>query len=232
MLFHADFFGHAEVVYRHEHLHLPFQLDDHENTQSDADNAFTAGMIKAAGEATGNGFGNAGTAGFAYGFQLGSEADGVCNLTGNLGEVAGGETLDIVVAAHKVRGEHLDASFTAEKDGFFVVDTQAAYLAGCGDGGVCDLQLYGEVDRQLHTVVAAVEGDGFCVDDNVAHFGGFELDTDGVVDQFLIAVGEKHLHVLKTLAVAAGVIYAAGVDAYGFFEAVLSGGIISVVRHC
>jgi len=232
MLFHADFFGHTEVVHRHKHLNLTFQLDDHKNAQSYTNNSLAAGMIKTSGKAAGNSFWDTGAARFAHGFQFGSEADGVSDLAGYLGEVAGGKTLGIIVAAHKVRGEHLDASFAAEKDGFFVVDAQTAYLAGSSDGGESNLQLYCKVDCQLHTVVAAVEGDRFGVDDNIAYFGGFELYSDGIVDQFLIAIGEKHLHVLEALAVAAGVIYAAGIDAYSFFEAVLSGGIISVVRHC
>lgn len=223
------------VVNGDEHLHVAHQLHNGENTDCDIDETLTIfSEVSAVGRA--DVFGDiaaAATAASASNVTFFGDAaaqdDGLCNLYAAARHIACGHFLPIVLFGTEFTAEHLDATFAAVENYLFVKHSHAV------DGGTRNpvtgehFQLNAEEEGQVAGIIAAVERQGFYVNIGGENTHLFGTDTYSVVNDHLIALGEIHPHILKTIFVTAAVINTAGINTYCLFTLVVIH--VLVFRH-
>ena len=80
-----------------------------------------------------------------------------------------------------------------------------------------------EEEGQIAGIKAFVEVYRFNIDKNIKYLCRAQPNADSAVYKRLILCQEKAAEILKTIAVTAGIVYSAGVYAYGFLKCTVLG---------
>ena len=167
--------------------------------------------------------------------HLGRENDGVYYLNDRRGHVLrradrlGDST---IVREIGTALENADVALSTEENYALFKDRDTVELL---TSATAEARLKGDLDVELNgdRIEAAVEFHGIDADIGPGDAGILRADTCGMLDDIVTEISEQHLHILEAVAVAAGIEYPIGFDAYrlAFRNILINTARKSVILH-
>lgn len=128
--------------------------------------------------------------------------------------------------------ENADVALSTEENYALFKDRDAVEFL---TSATAEARLKGDLDVELDgdRIEAAVEFHGINADIGPGDAGILRADACGVLDDVVTEIGEQHLHILEAIAVAAGIEYPIGFDAYrlAFRNILINTARKSVILH-
>ena len=196
---------HTEVINGHQHLHVADELYDGENAERNHDDAAVGAVDEVAAVAVAQ-FGGDTTAVATFIVATVTaideaciQHDGLSDLHTAMRHIAGGHFLTVALVGAVFAVEDPHVTFAAVQNDLFAENADALHGGARHAVTAVHLDLYVKVEGQVAGIIPAVERQRLHVyvgRDDVCFFGA---DAVRVIDDHLIAFGEKQPHVFYTV---------------------------------
>ena len=222
---------HTEIVDRHQHLYVTDELDDGKHPDGNQYDLAVMYLAEIAAVAIDDALRDTAASAAAATAAIlvpltgihgsGAQNDRFRHLHGAARHVARRHLLTVVLIRPELAVKHLHAALAAEKDDLFLENADAADRGAGRIPSGEDIELHLKEEGEVAGIIAAVKRQRFDIYKGFDNFRFSGANTDRVIDQHLIVLGEIHLQILQTVLVCAGIVYTSGVDTDRVFAAMI-----------